>query len=209
VARAAVERSGRPVSGLSGPADQVAAARTALGLDRRPAPKFGREELFALDLVDLRVPAPLAQGRWSVRPPREDELDLATTWRVDFMIEALQRAAGPSLAAEAAVEVRLLHERQSDWLLFDGGRPVAYSGFNARLPDIVQVGGVWTPRELRGRGYGRAVVAGSLVAVRAEGVTRAVLFAEREDAKRAYRGIGFRKVGEFGLVLFETGGEGR
>ncbi|HET9708468.1 MAG TPA: hypothetical protein VFP39_09200 [Gemmatimonadales bacterium] len=31
---------------------------------------------------------------------------------------------------------------------------------------------------------------------------RAVLFAEREDAKRAYGGIGFRVVGEYGLVLF-------
>ena len=43
---------------------------------------------------------------------------------------------------------------------------------------------------------------GSLVDARRDGVTRAVLFAEREDAKRAYRGIGFRKVGGFGLVLF-------
>lgn len=34
------------------------------------------------------------------------------------------------------------------------------------------------------------------------GVRRAVLFAEREEAKRAYTGIGFRVVGEYGLVLF-------
>jgi hypothetical protein len=46
------------------------------------------------------------------------------------------------------------------------------------------------------------VVVGSLLDARNDGVTRAVLFAEREDAKRAYRGIGFRVVGEFGLVLF-------
>lgn len=89
----------------------------------------------------------------------------------------------------------------SNWVLEDGGL-VSYSAFNARLPDIVQVGGVWTPRQLRGRGYGRAVVAGSLLEVRETGVRRAVLFAEREDAKRAYGGIGFRVVGEYGLVLF-------
>lgn len=63
VARAALERSGRPVAGLSGPADQVAAARTALGLENRPATKIDREELFALDLTELVVPAPLAEGR--------------------------------------------------------------------------------------------------------------------------------------------------
>ncbi len=102
---------------------------------------------------------------------------------------------------ECAAELALVYERDSNWVLEDGGL-VSYSAFNARLPDIVQIGGVWTPPELRGRGYGRAVVAGSLLDVRALGVRRAVLFAEREDAKRAYAGIGFRVVGEYGLVLF-------
>jgi ribosomal protein S18 acetylase RimI-like enzyme len=202
VARATVRHSGRGVTGISGPADQVAAARTALGLDDRSAPKFGREELFALDLADLVVPAPLADGRWTCRPPREAELALVTSWRVDFMVEALHRAGSPDLRPEAASEVRLLHAQRLDWLLVDGGRPVAFSAFNARLPDIVQVGGVWVPVELRGRGYGRAVVAGSLLDARARGASRAVLFAEREDAKRAYRGLGFSVLGEYGLLLF-------
>ena len=201
VARAAVAQSRRPVAGLSGPADQVLAARSALGLDDRPAPKFGREELFALDLRDLAVPAPLADGRWTCRRPRPDELEFLVDWRVDFAREALQFPDSPGLRSECEQELRLVHERGSNWVLEDG-RLVSYSAFNARLPDIVQIGGVWTPRELRGRGYGRAVVAGSLLEVRETGVRRAVLFAEREDAKRAYTGIGFRVVGEYGLVLF-------
>lgn len=202
VARGVVQRSGRVVTGISGPTGQATVARTALGLDDRPGPKFGREELFALDLADLVVPAPLADGRWVCRPPRDDELDLVIGWRVDFTIEALHRAPGPGLRDEAAALMGLVHERRSHWLLFDAGRPVAYSAFNAVLPDIVQIGGVWTPPELRGRGYGRAVVAGSLLDARARGVTRAVLFAEREDAKRAYRGLGFSVVGEYALLLF-------
>jgi ribosomal protein S18 acetylase RimI-like enzyme len=205
VAPAAVQHSGRPISGISGPADQVVAARHALGLDGRAAPKFGREELFALPLEDLVVPAPLADGRWTSRPPQDDELDLVTDWRVDFMVEALHRTGPAALRAEAAAEVRLLHVHAMDWVLLEGDRPVAFSAFNARLPDIVQVGGVWVPVELRGRGYGRAVVAGSLLDARERGVSRAVLFAEREDAKRAYRGLGFTVVGEYGLVLFDGG----
>jgi GNAT superfamily N-acetyltransferase len=201
VARAAVAQSRRPVAGLSGPADQVVAARSALGLDRRPAPKFGREELFALDVDDLIVPAPLAEGRWICRHPSPEELDRLVDWRVDFAREALQFPDSPTLRSECAQELRLVHERGSNWVLEDGGL-VSYSAFNARLPDIVQIGGVWTPRELRGRGYGRAVVAGSLLEVRETGVRRAVLFAERENAKRAYTGIGFQVVGEYGLVLF-------
>lgn len=202
VARAAVECSGRAVTGISGPADHVVAARTALGLDDRPALKFGREELFALRLEDLVVPAPLTDGRWTSRPPRDDELDLVIDWRVDFMVEALHRTRPATLRAEAAAEVRLLRAHAMAWLLLDGDRPVAFSAFNARLPDIVQVGGVWVPVELRGRGYGRAVVAGSLLDARAQGVRRSVLFAERDDAKRAYRGLGYAVVGEYGFVLF-------
>jgi predicted GNAT family acetyltransferase len=58
------------------------------------------------------------------------------------------------------------------------------------------------PVALRGRGYGRAVVAGSLLEVRAQGTRRSVLFAERDDAKRAYRRLGYAVVGEYGFVLF-------
>ena len=201
VARAVVKLSARPVAGLSGPADQVTAARTALGLNDRRAPKFGREELFALDLRDLVVPPPLAEGRWVSRRPGRDELPRLVEWRVDFSREALHFPDSPTLRGECEREIALLHEREDDWVLEDG-QLVSYSAFNAHLPDIVQVGGVWTPRELRGRGYGRAVVAGSLLAMAKVGVQRAVLFAEREDAKRAYAGIGFRVVGEYGLVLF-------
>ncbi|MGH7537404.1 MAG: GNAT family N-acetyltransferase [Gemmatimonadales bacterium] len=204
VARAVVQHSGRPVTGLSGPGAQVAAARRALGFEHRPAPKLGQEELFALDLTDLVVPSPLAQGRWACRHPRDDEMDLLTRWRVAFCREALHRADSPGLRDECREDIGLMHVQRRDWLLTDGDRPVAFSAFNATLPDTVQVGGVWTPPEHRGNGYGRAVVAGSLLDARQAGVTRAVLFAEREDAKRAYTGIGFRAVGEFGLVLFEV-----
>jgi predicted GNAT family acetyltransferase len=202
VARAAVAHSGRPVAGLSGPADQVAAARHALGLDDRPSTKFGREERFALDLADLVVPEPLTDGRWSTRHPRAGELEHFTDWRVDFAREALKRRDAPGLREECHREVTLLHELNSDWVLEDEGTVVAYSAFNAALPDIVQVGGVWVPPGLRGQGYGRGVVAGSLLDARRRGVSRAVLFAEREDAKRAYLGIGFERKGDFGLVLF-------
>jgi uncharacterized protein len=76
--------------------------------------------------------------------------------------------------------------------------------FNARLPDVVQVGGVYTPPEHRRRGAARAVVAGMLRGARdEEGVGRAILFTGDDNvaAQTAYRAIGFTAVGEYGLVL--------
>lgn len=108
------------------------------------------------------------------------------------------------MLAAARSEIARLEEIRSQWILLESGRPVAYSAFNARLPDVVQIGGVWTPPELRGRGYARAVVAGSLLEARREGVYRAVLFTGVENvaARRAYEAIGFRVVGDYGLVIF-------
>ncbi len=78
------------------------------------------------------------------------------------------------------------------------------TGFNAEALGVVQVGGVWTPPSLRGRGYGRAVVAGSLLARYAEGARRSLLFTSPDNvgAQRAYTALGYRQTGEYGMWLF-------
>jgi predicted GNAT family acetyltransferase len=94
-------------------------------------------------------------------------------------------------------------EHDNAWLLLDRGKPVACSFFNARVPDTVQVGGVYTPPGLRGRGYGRAAVAGSLATVRLQGVRRSVLFTDKDNASAhaAYEALGYRIAGEYGIIL--------
>lgn len=178
------------------------------GLDGVPASKESREDLYALNLVDLIVPQALESGALRCRHPVPSEVDLLVAWRVNFCVEALGTEDGPELRRSACAEVDLLREREADWVLLNGATPVSYSGFNATLPDIVQVGGVWTPPELRGRGYGRAVVAGSLLAARRAGVRRAVLFTDPHNpaARTAYRALGFRIVGDDGLVLLPPSG---
>jgi uncharacterized protein len=204
VARAAVRRSGRELSGLVGPWRQVRAARSALGLEDRSTVLESREELYELELSRLEVPPALATGRVECRAPRAEELDLAAEWRASYSIEALGLSGGPELSATSKAEIERLAKEGSQWILLDRGVPVSYSAFNARLPDVVQVGGVWTPPELRGRGYARAVVAGSLLVARSEGALLAVLFTgeENRSARAAYEALGFRVIGDYGLVIF-------
>jgi predicted GNAT family acetyltransferase len=82
------------------------------------------------------------------------------------------------------------------------GKPVAQTGFNAVLPDSVQIGGVYTPPDLRSKGYGRLAVALHLDEVNAQGVQDAILFSVSENASRAYRGIGFEQIGHYTLTIF-------
>ncbi len=203
VAREAVRRSRRTVTGFSGPWSQVVAAREALGLGAAPTTKDSRDELYVLDLTRLVVPPELASGTLRCRHPTESELELLADWRVRFAVEALGATDGPDLRQASTDDVRLQHDRGTDWLLLAGAAPVSYSVFNAMLPDIVQIGGVWTAPEFRGRGYARSVVAGSLLSARKQGIERAVLFADptNEGARRAYLFLGFRIVGDYGLVL--------
>jgi RimJ/RimL family protein N-acetyltransferase len=202
-AREAVRRSGRTVTGFSGPWSQVVAAREALGLGAAPTAKDSRDELYALEIARLVVPPDLARGELRCRHPLESELEQLVDWRVRFAIEALGATDSPDLRHASTDDVRLQHERGTDWVLLAGGTPASYAVFNAMLPDIVQIGGVWTPREVRGRGYARSVVAGSLLAARKQGVARAVLFADPANAaaRRAYQFLGFQIVGDYGLVL--------
>jgi GNAT superfamily N-acetyltransferase len=204
VARAASLRSGRSLSGLIGPWRQVQTARRVLGLADRSTALDSREELYELDLAELEVPPDLASGRLECRPPRAEELDLVGEWRVEYSIEALGVSGRPDLAATSRAEIERLDGEGSQWILLDRGVPVSYSAFNARLPDVVQVGGVWTPPQMRRRGYARAVVAGSLLAARSEGVRIAVLFTGEENlpARTAYEALGFRVVGDYALVIF-------
>ena len=203
VAREAVRRSRRTVTGFSGPWSQVVAAREALGLGAAPTTKDSRDELYVLDLTRLVVPPELASGTLRCRHPTQSELELLADWRVRFAVEALGATDGPDLRQASTDDVRLQHDRGTDWLLLAGAAPVSYSVFNAMLPDIVQIGGVWTAPEFRGRGYARSVVAGSLLSARKQGIERAVLFADptNEAARRAYLFLGFRIVGDYGLVL--------
>jgi len=199
----ALEASGRPLAGLTGPQDQVASARRLLGAESRPAAVEEPEGLFSLELSGLRVPDALRRGVVRAFRPSEADIPLLIAWHAAYRGEALGEPESTARSDAAREGVRALQEARDHWLLREGETPVATSAFNARLPEIAQVGGVWTPPEKRGRGYGRAVVAASLLDARAEGVRQAVLFTSNPAARRAYEALGFRQVGEYGLVIFK------
>ena len=127
-----------------------------------------------------------------------------STGKVLYSRETLNVSASPGLRESLRDGMRDRIERGHQWVLEADGRPVAKTSFNAAVATWVQVGGVFTPPDLRSRGYGRAVVAASLEDARAEGATNAVLFttADNHAAQRAYEAIGFRAIGHYGLLVF-------
>jgi GNAT superfamily N-acetyltransferase len=205
LARACAERSERPVTGFAGPLAQVKAGRAALGLTDAPAAMDGCEWLYAMDLADIIVPDALRNGTIVCRPPRADERELLCEWRFAYDIETL---GSPDSDETRERSTAFLDRQIADgdvWVATEAAAeapmPVSLSAFNAALPDIVQLGGIYTPPALRGRGYAKAAVAHSLLMARERGASRAVLFTENPSAARSYEAVGFRRTGDYSLVL--------
>ncbi|MES2015551.1 MAG: GNAT family N-acetyltransferase [Pseudomonadota bacterium] len=198
---AVLGRTGRRLAGFLGPMDQVQAARSAMGLADADLRKNTHEDLFALTLSALRMPDALAAGKVRCRVAVQADFDQLLAWRVAFRAAALNDAPGAQLIDTSRADVAALLPAGSLFML-ESDTPLACCSFNARLPDMVQIGNVWTPPALRGQGHGRSVVAGALAIAAANGVTSAVLSTGRHNvaALAAYRGIGFELVGDYATV---------
>jgi hypothetical protein len=191
---------GQTVQGAAGPAASTRPVLRALGLSTTPARLDEDEPGFALDLSQLRLPP---RSDATLIPAHAASRDLLISWRAAATVET--QGMPPDQAHDRATQdVDGWLANDSHRVLLHQGQPVALTGFNARLPEIVQVGGVYTPPALRDRGHARTAVALHLAEARAAGATRAVLFAATPSAVRAYLAIGFQPAADFSLVLFHA-----
>ncbi|HVH47589.1 MAG TPA: GNAT family N-acetyltransferase [Labilithrix sp.] len=200
----AVEQSGRAVLGIVGPYSELLRVRSALSLDDAPTRVVSREILYALHLESLVVPEPLASGLVAGRRARDDEMGALVEWRMRYGAETTNVPDTAESRSEQARGLAALQHRGHVFVATAFGGRVATSTFNASVADVVQIGGVWTPPELRGRSYARCVIAWSLQNARNDGTRLAVLFTNEENlpAQAAYVALGFRPVGEYGFVVF-------
>ena len=203
---AVVEASGRPVMGLLGPNEQVEVAKAFLGVDKDECKMDGREKLYSLSLDALVEPEMLSIASVNGRYATPSDTDLITRWRVTYLIELLGETDSPELWQHCRTTVTRTIRERNVWILEENGRSVATTAFNAITKEAVQVGGVWTPPELRRRGYARAIVAKSLQDARAEGVPKAILFTGNGNiaAQKAYEALGFRHIGDYCITLLKT-----
>lgn len=195
--------SGRAIHGLIGPFDQVLIAKALLEYDDGAIQLDSREWLYRLELNHMIVPEGLKDGLLKARRLGDDDVDLITQWRIAYEVETLGAEDTPEVASRCRSQIQREVGTGKTWLLEKDGRVISMTGFNVKMPDVVQVGGVYTPPEFRGRGYARAVVAASLLDAQADSVDLAVLFTQEDNvaAQRAYKALGFRRVGTYYLLL--------
>lgn len=110
--------------------------------------------------------------------------------------------------AATMVDVRLGPGRLRVWEA--DGRPVAMGATSARVAGVPRINLVYTPPELRGRGYASALVAEISSRELASGAVACTLNAEvaNPTSNRIYRRIGYRPVGEVAAIRFDRASAG-
>ncbi|HIC7359018.1 TPA: GNAT family N-acetyltransferase [Legionella pneumophila] len=192
----------REIAGILGEEQQADMVIKQLQLEHIDYSVNYPDGLYALNLQNLAMPG--NTGRYQLKEAKHCDKRILYEWFRAYQIEALGAEDDSStLKDRVKSEVKSTLEGNDRWILEEDGNPVSLCGFNARLSDTVQIGPVWTPVKLRGRGYARTVVALSLDAAQKNGVSRAVLFTNNQAAVRAYQAIGFNKVGNYRLAILK------
>jgi uncharacterized protein len=140
---------GIAVPGVTGAIPEVETFAEAWGASRRLRMRQG---IYAARVV--RMPTQVAG---EARPATAADRALILDWLRAFQGEALPQDA-PHIELEPAIDRRLA-SGAAGFVLWDDGEPVSLCGYGGRTPHGNRIGPVYTPPELRGRGYGSAVTA--------------------------------------------------
>ena len=195
---AAVAELGATVPGVLGPtavarafADQwTARTHTTASLNLR-------ERIFRIDRVV--APRPVS-GTWRIAEERDRALLAEWSWA--FRLEAIP---GVPLRDDR-------HEMADRWIrrlsrtiyLWEDGDVVSLAGAGGETPSGTRIGPVYTPRELRGRGYASNLVAATTQHQLDSGRQFCFLFTDLANptSNKIYQALGFSPVCDFDQYAF-------
>lgn len=187
----------RSIAGITGDSDQVDQILRCQSFPQQSWKVSVDEPLFTLHLSRL----PSEDDVDMVRSADAADRDLLISWFQQYEVDAGLSRPGPAVDARAKQSAEAAIVNDDLRLYCEGDQPVAMTAFNARVPECVQVGGVFVPRDRRNSGLARRIVTAHLHQAKAEGVDRAILFASSPQAARAYTAIGFGQIGTYRVQL--------
>jgi uncharacterized protein len=155
------------------------------------------QRAFRADHVDAPTGVP---GR--MRDYERRDRELAAQWMDAFAEEALPEA--PPGTSEEFVDRREEDPDGGIVLWEDDGAIVSMAGFGGRTPNGIRIGPVYTPPELRGRGYASALTAAVTQRLLDGGLRFCFLFTDLANptSNSIYQRIGYEPVSDFDFWSF-------
>ena len=194
----AIDTLDRDLPGVAGPVGEVEAfiaARVAAG--GPPGHHHETDRIFRLDTV--RPPRAVAGTR---RIAERRDRDLVLAWLEGFMVDAFGQA---DLAEVASMTDRWIEGRGRTLHLWEDGEPVSMCGIGGQTPLGIRIGPVYTPRQVRGRGYASALVAAVSQEALESGRRFCFLFTDAANptSNHIYQEIGYEHVRDVDIYRFE------
>jgi RimJ/RimL family protein N-acetyltransferase len=190
--------AGRRVRGVNASQD-VADAFAAGWRDRTGDAVAVHRRMRLFRLGELIPPAPGPEG--IARPAAGTDRDLLAGW-----FDAFTREVGdpPRQDHRGAVDERLGYGGLTVWEA--SGVPVSVAGRTRAVAGMVRVGPVYTPPELRGRGYAGAATAAVSQAALDAAVREVVLYTDLANptSNALYQRLGYRPVEDRVVLSFES-----
>jgi predicted GNAT family acetyltransferase len=149
------------------------------------------ERIFRLTAV--RPPRPVPG---SLRRATASDRGIVIDWWRAFWAETTGGHGQPLENVETTVDSRIAGEAGRRIYLWDDGGPVSLAGLAGPTPHGIRVGPVYTPPELRNRGYASACVAAVSQAALDEGRAFCFLFTDLANptSNHIYQEVGYRPV---------------
>lgn len=160
---------------------------------------------FAQGVYSLEQVMPVRSTPGAMRLQTPDDTELLIDWLQAFEIEALHSLGEGEDRARRIVEHRLTAERAGLMLWEDGDEVVSVAGFGGETPNGIRIGPVYTPPELRGRGYATALVAQLSARLLAEGRCFCFLYTDLANptSNAIYERIGYVRVCDSAEIVFD------
>jgi RimJ/RimL family protein N-acetyltransferase len=175
------------------------AAFAAAWQERTGQPTHIGMRMRLYELGTLLPPDPAPPG--TARTADATDRDLLLEWLNAFQDEA--QPAGPN-ESERVVNDRVGWGGLVFWE--HEGRPVSLAGRNRPAAGQARLGPVYTPPDLRGRGFGGAATAAITQAALDDGADGVVLFTDLDNptSNTLYQRLGYRPISDWAVIRFGT-----
>ncbi|MCU0463548.1 MAG: GNAT family N-acetyltransferase [Anaerolineae bacterium] len=149
------------------------------------------EMIYALEQVI--PPAPVPGG---LRPATEADKPLMARWHYNFMVDATPWAGPDYERSQRWAENAIASSVRRVFFWEVDGQPVSMVGATGPTPNGIRIGPVYTPPEVRGRGYASAMTAGLSQLLLDEGRRFCFLYTDANNptSNKIYRAIGYEYV---------------
>jgi uncharacterized protein len=167
------------------------------------AARVQREQgIYALETVQ-----PVRRPPGAAREAIPDDRPFLLEWFIAFAEEVLEPDDPGRLEAVKVIDHRLGADDGGFLLWEDGGEPVSIAGWGGPTPNGIRIGPVYTPPELRGRGYATALTAELSQRLLDGGRRFCFLFTDLANptSNAIYERIGYVRVAESAMLAFDAG----